>query len=365
MLINIGRGPARGLVMLKPHDPPILPPNQALAAPGKWPVVGESAPLESADPWTLSIAGLVAQPNAWALDDLTALPRQSLTTDIHCVTRWSRLGVTFDGIPLTRVLEMAGGALPEARFVQFVARSPRAHSTSLPLDVALSLGTLLTFTHQGQPLDRIHGGPVRTIVPGRYFYKSVKWLTRIVLLAEDQLGYWEGAAGYHNNADPWLEERYIARGIARRDLETLVRTRDIRGRDLLGLAAPLMDLSGLDARGALLRNADFTQTQLTGARFDGANLSNGHFRNAILTGASFVDADLEGADFSGADLRGADLRGASLFGTTFETKQADGEHVVFARIDETTTLSSEELSRLTPDQQIFVNAHMRKKQGDL
>lgn len=334
-----------------------LPPNQALAAPGKWPVVGENAPADSAEPWSLTIGGLVGQTMRWSLDEVQALPQQELLTDIHCVTRWSRLGVRFTGVRLADLLALAGGATPEARFITFIARSSRAHSTSLPLTTALDLGTLIAFTHQGQPLETIHGGPVRTIVPGRYFYKSLKWLTHIALLAEDRLGYWEGAAGYHNNADPWAEERYIVRGIDRVALGRMLQARDIAGRDLLGLTARLMSLPGLNARGALLRNADFTQAELDGADFQGANLSNAHFAGARLNGANFTGADLEGADFRGADLRGANLTGASLFGATFTTEPTDPQPQASANIDTTTTLALADLDRLSPAQRAFIRSN--------
>ncbi len=338
-------------------DTVILPPNQALAAAGKWPVVGEQAAAESAAPWQIAVDGLVAQPRGFLLDDLLAWPRQTLLTDIHCVTRWSRLGVTFEGVWLADLLAACGGALPQARFVNFIARSARNHATSLPLPVALDLKTMIAFSHQGQALEGIHGGPVRTIVPGRYFYKSLKWLTRIELMAEDRLGYWEGAAGYHNNADPWAEERYIASGIDRREVERMVRERNIAGRDLLSLQAAHMHLPDLDATGALLRNANFCGATLSRARFDTANLSNAQFLGSQLAFASFLDADLEGADFRGADLRGVNLTGASLFGTTFVPEPLGAQLFDFAKIDASTCFDQNALERLSPIQLDFVLAN--------
>jgi DMSO/TMAO reductase YedYZ molybdopterin-dependent catalytic subunit len=184
---------------------PALPPNQQLVAPGKWPVVGEKASRADAAPWRVDVTGLVAAPRGWTLDELRALAPVEQVVDVHCVTRWSQPGMRFGGIPLARLLEPCA-PLPSARFVSFVARSERAHSTSLPLAEALDLGTLVTLTRDGEPLAPAHGGPVRTVVPGRYFYKSLKWLERIELLAEDRLGYWEAEAGYHNRADPWRDD---------------------------------------------------------------------------------------------------------------------------------------------------------------
>jgi len=293
-----------------------LPPNQHLAAPGKWPVVGEKAPQASDGPWTVTIAGLVRTPITLPLEAIAAMPRVEREIDIHCVTRWSKPGVVFGGVLLADLLAPCG-PLPEARFLSVVARSDRNHSTSLPLETALALGTLVAFTADGEPLASEHGGPIRTVVPGRYFYKSLKWLERIELLAADRLGYWEAEAGYHNGADPWREERYIAPNAPRHIIEHALRTRDFSGLDLRGIDARGRDLTGLIARGAKLRDAHFEDATLTSADFTGANLSNAHLQGADLHGASFSGADVEGANFDGANLTGADFSGASLFGATF------------------------------------------------
>jgi hypothetical protein len=243
-------------------------------------------------------------------------------------------------------------ARPDARFISFVARSQRDHSTSLALDEALALGTLIATHHAGQLLPIEHGGPVRVIVPGRYFYKSLKWLARIELLAGDRLGYWEAEAGYHNHGDPWREERYLAPAITRQAAAAAIASRDFRGLDLRSIDARGRDLIDLKASGSLLRDADFRQAMLTGADFSGANLSNARFQAANLQGASFNDADVEGADFCGAVLRGADFRGASLLGVTFFNQ----EKGVAATIDRTTKFDSDRLEDLFPEQAEFVRA---------
>ena len=298
-----------------------LPPGQE--ATEKWPVVGEKAPRPERAPWTLSIEGLVARPFVWSLEELLAMPQTETRMDVHCVTRWSRFDVPFSGVLLATLLAQARPS-PEARFLSFVARSERDHTTSLPLNDALGLETLVAFRADGQPLEPIHGGPVRTVVPGRYFYKSLKWLTRIDVLAEDRLGYWEAESGYHNGADPWREERFVASGIDRRLAKRLVENRDFEGRDLLGIELGGHDLTGLNARDAKLRDARFSRASLRDADFTGANLSNADFEGADLRGARFVGADLEGARFFAADLRGADLTLASLFGTAFLPPEGDG-----------------------------------------
>jgi DMSO/TMAO reductase YedYZ molybdopterin-dependent catalytic subunit len=337
----------------------VLPPNQQLAAPGKWPVVGEKRPRAGDEPWRVRVRGLVARPRAWLLDELRSLPPVERVVDVHCVTRWSRPGVRFGGVPLGRLLEECG-PLPAARFVSFVARSERNHSTSLPLADALGLDTLVAFTCEGRPLEDAHGGPVRTVVPGRYFYKSLKWLETVELLAEDRLGYWEGAIGYHNVADPWREQRYVAANLDRQEVRRLLEARDFSGRDLRGLEVGGMDLAGLNARGAALRDAHFERANLRGACFDGANLSNAHLEGADLRGATFgADAgraaDVEGANFRGADLRGADLTGASLFGATFYPDPGGAEWGP-ALLDHSTRVDDGALATLaaTPAQEAFV-----------
>jgi DMSO/TMAO reductase YedYZ molybdopterin-dependent catalytic subunit len=331
---------------------PQLPPRQQLAAAGKWPAVGECAALPHDDPWRVTVCGAVAHPLDLSLAELQAFPLIDRQVDIHCVTRWSKLGVPFRGVSLATILAVAAPTRA-ARFVSFVAHTARKHSTSLPLADALELGTLIAWQCDGQPLAAPHGGPVRVIVPGRYFYKSLKWLRTIALLADDALGYWEREAGYHNIGDPWREERYMASNLTRQQLQTALSRRDFAGLNLLGLDARLHDLSGLNARGALLRNADFRACRLTAADFTEANLSNAHLGDAILSAARFINADVEGADFSGADLRGADFTGASLLGTTFFTHES-GARPISAIIDASTTLPPAAIENLTPPQAEFV-----------
>jgi DMSO/TMAO reductase YedYZ molybdopterin-dependent catalytic subunit len=296
---------------------PKLPPNQRLAAPNKWPVVGEKAPRKSDAPWTITVQGCVKTPLTFTLAEIAAMPQSVFTTDIHCVTRWSKPQMTFTGVWLADMLNLCL-PLSSAQYVSFIARSERGHSTSLLLADALALPTLIALTAEGEPLEEIHGGPIRTIVAGRYFYKSVKWLERIELLTEDKLGYWEAETGYHNHADPWAEERYIAPNIPAHVLNRALQNKDFTGLDLRGLLASNLDLASLQAQNALLRDAHFENANLAGANFTNANLSNAHFNNANLVGASFLNADVEGADFAGANITGADFTGASLFGTTFD-----------------------------------------------
>jgi DMSO/TMAO reductase YedYZ molybdopterin-dependent catalytic subunit len=328
---------------------PRLPPGQQLAAPGKWPVVGERESAPSPADWRVSATGLVDNPRSWSLDELRELPQETRRVDIHCVTRWSILNAVFTGVPLATLLADVRPTR-DAGFVSFVSHSPRGHSTSLPLEDALRLGVFLALTFDGKPIEPGHGGPVRSVTPGRYFYKSLKWLAGIELLAEDRLGFWEASAGYHNRADPWNEERFIASGISKQEAARLFAGRDISGRELLGLDGSDRDLAGLQARGAVLRNTNFQRAQLQGADFSGANLSNACFIDADLRSASLANADVEGANFCGCDLRGADFRGASLFGSSF----VDAGHPTAAIFDANTRIDAAAIEALLPQQAEFV-----------
>ena len=332
-----------------------LPPGQQLAAPGKWPVVGEREPRNDARPWILSVHGLVDKPCSWSLDELRQFLWVEQTVDIHCVTRWSRLAMRFRGIPLQSLLESCAPH-STAKFISFVARSIRAHSTSLEISTALQAKTLVALECDGQPISSQHGGPIRPIVPGRYFYKSVKWLESIELLEKDRLGYWEAEAGYHNEADPWREQRYVVSSVPRQKLQKLLAQRNFVGENLLSLELQGYDLTKLDATGAILRNADFRRCQLRGAKFTGANVTNGRFMHADLRNSQLNNADLEGCDFSGADLRGADLRGSSLFGADFTTNAnaSDPTQLPITSIDSTTKFDLASIEQLVPVQAAFV-----------
>ena len=222
----------------------------------------------------------------------------------------------------------------------------------------------MAFEADGQPLSTEHGGPVRIVTQGRYFYKSLKWLARIELLTEDRLGYWEANAGYHNSADPWKEERFLAADLDLNTVRQLLTSRDFEGRDLRGMVATGMDLRGLNACGAKLRDAHFEGADLRDSCFDGANLSGAHMERADLRGATFctdangLAADLEGADFRGADLRGAKFLGASLFGATFGPIDPADQTSSPAVIDGTTIIDRAALTSLesTPSQLDFFRA---------
>ncbi len=330
---------------------PRLPPGQQLAAPGKWPIIGEKTPAPSNGPWRLKVSGEVGQELDLSMHDLESLPQREFALDIHCVTRWSIYDMLFAGVSLKVLLENAEPS-PEARFVSFVAHSVQKHSTSLTLSDALGLGTLIATHANGKLISTDHGGPIRNIVPGRYFYKSVKWLKEIRLLKNDELGMWERESGYHNTADPWLEQRYMAPTIDKRTALQLIESRDFSNLDLRSIQANDRDLTGLYAKNALLRDSNFQRAILAGADFSGANLSNAHFELADLSNGIFFFADVEGASFNGAILCGVNLSDASLIGSSF-FGQFEGQPVT-ATIDESTTFRRDSLESLAPTQREFV-----------
>jgi DMSO/TMAO reductase YedYZ molybdopterin-dependent catalytic subunit len=327
-----------------------LPPNQQLVAADKWPIIGERSPAAGLQP-LLRIHGEVAQPQCLNLEQLARLPQTTMQLDLHCVTRWSKFDLVFTGVLLADLLELVQPK-STARFISFIAHSERRHSTSLQLNDALALKTLIATQVGGQPLPVEHGGPIRNLVPRRYLYKSVKWLCELELLSDDRLGYWEAESGYHNTADPWLEQRYLAPSLDRRAAAKLLESRDFSGHDLLSIDASRRELNGLQAVAALLRNANFQHSHLRSANFSQANLSNAHFEGADLRAADFSGADLEGACFSGADLRGANFTGSSLFGASFFDSSEQG--TIPAILDRSTNLPAECLPPLTPEQLAFV-----------
>ena len=294
-----------------------LPPEQI--ATRKWPVVGERAPAADAPAradWTLEVvAGGASRTLDWA--QLLALPQREVVTDVHCVTRWSHRAMRFVGTPLAEVVDPVDGATS----VHFTAWSARGHDSSLPVEVALASSWLVHATEDG-PLSVEHGGPLRVVTTGRYFYKSLKWLRRVELRDTHALGYWERTDGYHDNADPWPgDERYVGGSLAPKRLEALRTATDFgRWRGQTVRTADLRDWAPatLDLRDLRLKNCDLRGARLAGADLRGANLTLSDLRDADLRGADLRDADLEGARFDRADLRDADLRHTALTATRFD-----------------------------------------------
>jgi DMSO/TMAO reductase YedYZ molybdopterin-dependent catalytic subunit len=184
-------------------DPERLPPGQYLTA--KWPVLhaGQVPEVDLAT-WSLRVFGEVEQEVELTWEGLNELPRASNVQDIHCVTRWSRFDVGFEGVRWEELAKLAR-PLPSARFA--IAHAEHGFTANVPLEALEHEDALLATHADGEPLTPDHGWPLRLVVPGRYFWKSAKWLRGIELSSVDKPGFWE-RYGYHNDADPWKEERY-------------------------------------------------------------------------------------------------------------------------------------------------------------
>ena len=179
-----------------------VPPGQFLT--NKFPVLTYgSNPKIDAKTWNLRVFGLVAREVELDWEAFSNLPWETVHADFHCVTQWSVLHQTWEGVSFAKVLSLTE-PLPEAKFV--MVHCYGGYSTNLPLEIAVS-EALLAHKQNGEPLGESHGWPVRLIVPSRYGWKSAKWVSGIELLAEDAAGFWE-QRGYNNNADPWKEERF-------------------------------------------------------------------------------------------------------------------------------------------------------------
>jgi DMSO/TMAO reductase YedYZ molybdopterin-dependent catalytic subunit len=180
-----------------------LPPGQRLVQ--DWPVLDLGVqPDVKPERWRLRVEGLVENRLALDWEGFGALPRKEWVNDIHCVTAWSRYDNRWQGVAAQDLLAMAR---PKAEARHAVFHSYDGYTTNVPLAVLDHPDAIVATHWNGEPLSRQHGGPVRIVIPSLYFWKSAKWVTRIELLAEDRPGFWE-VRGYHNNADPWLEERY-------------------------------------------------------------------------------------------------------------------------------------------------------------
>jgi DMSO/TMAO reductase YedYZ molybdopterin-dependent catalytic subunit len=186
-------------------DPARLPPGQYLTE--KWPVLhagGVPRYDDKLSTWDFRVFGAVENEITLSHDELEALPQTRITTDIHCVTRWSRFDAGFGGVHW-RELAAIVKPLPEARFV--VAHAEQGFTSNVPLEALEDDNALIAWEADGEPLTPDHGWPLRLVVPSRYFWKSAKWLRGLELRSSDQPGFWE-KYGYHNDADYWKEERY-------------------------------------------------------------------------------------------------------------------------------------------------------------
>lgn len=188
----------------RPAPPDRIPPGQYDTG-TSWPTLtAEATPRVDLGTWRMSVDGAVAQTASWTWPELQALPRSTYAGDIHCVTTWSKLDMTFTGVSVDELLA-AAEPRPEATHV--MAHATTGYTTNLPLADVTGGRAWVVWEVDGKPLPPGHGGPVRLLVPHLYFWKSAKWVTRLELMVGDRPGFWE-QRGYHDRGDPWREQRY-------------------------------------------------------------------------------------------------------------------------------------------------------------
>ena len=194
--------PSRGFFSRRPRpDPTRVPPGQYLT---------DDFPVLSAGPtphvplaeWSFQIGGAVEEPGAWTWDELNALPSETITKDIHCVTKWSKLDTRWAGVSLDVLFELVR---PTGDYLSILSYG--GYTTNVPLEDATDGKAWIAVSYDDEPLEPEHGGPARFLVPHLYFWKSAKWVRGLEVLHEDQPGFWE-VNGYHNYGDPWQEQRY-------------------------------------------------------------------------------------------------------------------------------------------------------------
>ncbi len=201
--MTLFRSRAEDKVRAAGYDPARCPPGQYLT--GKWPGLhaGQVPTIDIAT-WTLRVFGDVDNEVTLTYDELKALPATEITTDIHCVTRWSRFDAHFKGVHWRELAKLAAPKL-SAHFV--IAHAEHGFTANSPLAAIEDEDALVVYEADGEPLAPDHGWPARLYVPTKYFWKSAKWLNGLELSRVDKLGFWE-RYGYHNDADFWKEERY-------------------------------------------------------------------------------------------------------------------------------------------------------------
>jgi DMSO/TMAO reductase YedYZ molybdopterin-dependent catalytic subunit len=178
-----------------------VPPGQYVT--DDFPVLSAGpTPHTPLDEWDFSIEGEVAEPKKWTWEEFRALPSETLTKDIHCVTKWSKLDTTWEGVSIDTLLAEIES---DAEYV--TAFSDGDYTTNLPLEDVTEGKAWIAFAYDGEPLEPEHGGPARLLVPHLYFWKSAKWVRGLRLMGDDEPGFWE-TLGYHLYGDPWREQRY-------------------------------------------------------------------------------------------------------------------------------------------------------------
>jgi len=185
----------------EPDESGRIPPGQYVT--GDFPVLSAGpTPHTPLEEWTFTVAQSGEQLARWSWEEFRALPSETITVDIHCVTKWSKLDTIWEGVSVDTLLD---GLDADAGYV--TAFCDGGYTTNLPLEDVTDGKAWVAFGYDGEPLDPEHGGPARLLVPHLYFWKSAKWVRGLSLMDEDEPGFWEGL-GYHLYGDPWREQRY-------------------------------------------------------------------------------------------------------------------------------------------------------------
>ena len=191
----------RGFRRRRTEDDERLPPGQYLEH--DFPVLSAGpTPLTPLDRWDFQITGAHQRGRTWTWDEFQALPREDITVDIHCVTTWTKLDTQWTGVSVDTLLD---GVELEGGFV--TALCDGGYTTNLPVEDVTGGKAWVAYDYDGEPLEPQHGGPARLLVPHLYFWKSAKWVRRLIFTDDDEPGFWE-TLGYHDRGDPWLEQRY-------------------------------------------------------------------------------------------------------------------------------------------------------------
>jgi DMSO/TMAO reductase YedYZ molybdopterin-dependent catalytic subunit len=178
-----------------------LPPGQ-YAERGFPVLTAGPTPHVDTDQWSFRIDGMVAEEREWKWEEFHELPFETVPCDIHCVTKWSKLGTSFGGVSMDTLLERA-----EPLDAYAMAYSYGGYTTNLAIEDITDGKAWVVYAYDGDPLEPEHGGPARLLVPHLYFWKSAKWVNRIDVIDDDEPGFWE-SLGYHDRGDPWREQRY-------------------------------------------------------------------------------------------------------------------------------------------------------------
>jgi DMSO/TMAO reductase YedYZ molybdopterin-dependent catalytic subunit len=182
-------------------DPSRIPPGQYLTT--DFPVLSAGpTPHANLASWRFTIDGAVGAAATFTWDEFLALPSETPTVDIHCVTKWSKLDTRWRGVSVDTLL---ASVEPKSRYL--TAWSDGGYTTNLAIEDVTAGRAWVAYEYDGEPLEPEHGGPARLLVPHLYFWKSAKWVRGLTLTNDDEPGFWEGY-GYNNHGDPWLEQRY-------------------------------------------------------------------------------------------------------------------------------------------------------------